>query len=114
MEETKFIRLIKLEPFVLGTDPGYYRGLGYGPSPPSKSRFAKDNDTIVCMQQELKEHRGQLKEAYNLITELWEENKVIRAKEAEFKKKKADFFSHRKFSCRGSETEPTVNPFRIA
>ncbi|KAK9085346.1 hypothetical protein Sjap_025757 [Stephania japonica] len=48
---------------VLGTGLGYYRGLGYGPHPPSKCRFAQDNETIVSMQQELEEHRGHLKEA---------------------------------------------------
>ncbi|KAK9086034.1 hypothetical protein Sjap_026445 [Stephania japonica] len=70
---------------VLGTGPGYYKGLGYGSRPPlSKRRFAQDNETIVSMQQELEEHYGHLKEAYNHKAELREENKVIRAGQVEF------------------------------
>ncbi|KAF3442913.1 hypothetical protein FNV43_RR16831 [Rhamnella rubrinervis] len=67
---------------VLGTKPGYYRGLGYGPKPPQSSRTSKRVNQEVLEEvtqlreevQELQNRKGEIEE----VTQLREEVQEVR------------------------------------
>ncbi|KAF3449094.1 hypothetical protein FNV43_RR09818 [Rhamnella rubrinervis] len=80
---------LKITQQVLGTKPGYYHGLGYGPKPPPSSRTSRRVNQEVLEEvtqlreevQELRSRNGEIKE----VTQLREEVQELRSKNGEIK-----------------------------